>query len=160
MAILSKRCKTGKFESCDSLSCSFTNKVFVRILLNVNLSFNQTLLTSVLYVRQLGWLNWFCQFLCEVLSSFNPKRFCYSYVRSCSLCEGKASLCRWLVSRKLCGFFMFSTGFTSLCVTSFFTNIVCVGVSTPPPPSKTPHPSQSFPFDVCDCMHICQHTWH
>ena len=54
--------QNGKFEWCDSLNCSFTNKVFVRILLNVNLSLNQTLLTSVLYVRQLGWLNWFGNF--------------------------------------------------------------------------------------------------
>ena len=39
---------------------------------------------------------------------------------TCSLCEGRTSFCTGLISRKLCGFvFMFSTGFTSLCLTSF-----------------------------------------
>ena len=28
---------------------------------------------------KLGWLNWFWQFLCDGLPSFNPKRFYYSY---------------------------------------------------------------------------------
>ena len=46
---------------------------FVRILLIVNLSLNQTLLTFLW--DKPGWLNWFCQFLCERLSSFNPKGF-------------------------------------------------------------------------------------
>ena len=101
-------------------------------------------------MTQLIW-----QFLCEVLSSCNPKRFCYSYGRSCSLCEGKASLCRWLVSWKLCGFFMFSTGFTSLCVTSFFTNIVRVEVSTPPPP---PHQKHHTPLSLFHLMHVIART--
>ena len=41
--------------------------------------------------NQLGWFNWFWQFLCEVLSSYNPKEFCYSYAWSCSLYEGGIS---------------------------------------------------------------------
>ena len=53
MAILSKKCKP---------------------MLTVNLSLNQTLLTFLLSVRQTWWLNSFWQFLCEGLSSFNPKR--------------------------------------------------------------------------------------
>ena len=68
---------------------------------------------------KLKWLNWFLQFLCERLSSFNPKRFYYSYAWSCSLCEKKTYFCIRIISRKLCGFLpMFSTSFTSLSVTS------------------------------------------
>ena len=37
-------------------------KAFVWILLIVNLSLNEALLTFLLYVRQTGWLNWFWQF--------------------------------------------------------------------------------------------------
>ena len=48
-----------------------------------------------------GRLNWFWQFLCEMLSSFNSNRFCYSYAWSYSLCEGRTSLCTRLISRKL-----------------------------------------------------------
>ena len=52
--------------------------------------------------------------LCEGLSSFDPKRLCYSYAWSCSLWEGRNSFCTGLISRKLCEFlFMFSTDFTS-----------------------------------------------
>ena len=43
--------------------------------------------------HKLEWLNWICQFPCEELFSFNPKRFCYSYTWFCSLCEGKTSFC-------------------------------------------------------------------
>ena len=39
----------------------------------------------------LGWVNWFWQFLCEGLTSFNLKRFYYLYARSCSLCERRTS---------------------------------------------------------------------
>ena len=63
------------------------------------------------------WLNWFWQFLCERFSSFNPKRFFYSYAWSCSLCERRTSFSTGLFSRKLCRFMLlFSTGFTSLSV--------------------------------------------
>ena len=67
-----------------------------------------------------GWLNWFWQFLCERLSSFNPKRFYYSYAWSCSLCEERTSFCTGLNTRKLCRFLlMFLIGFTSFSLTSF-----------------------------------------
>ena len=59
-----------------------------------------------------GLLSWFWQFLCQVLSSFNPKGFyyIYSYAWSCRLCEGRTSFCMGLISRKLCRFLlMFST---------------------------------------------------
>ena len=52
---------------------------------------------------KLGWLNWFWQFHCEGLSSFNLKRFYYSYAQSCSLCETRTSFCTRLISKKLCG---------------------------------------------------------
>ena len=39
---------------------------------------------------KLGWLNWF---LCEGLSSFDPKELSYSYGWSCSLCEERTSFC-------------------------------------------------------------------
>ena len=57
MVILSKGRKPDSFESYNSLKLSFTSiGAFVRILLNVNLSFNQTLLTFFFYVRQI-WMS-------------------------------------------------------------------------------------------------------
>ena len=57
MAILSKGCKPDNFEPYNSLNLSFTNirLPFVPILLNVNLSLNQTLLTFLLYLREI-WI--------------------------------------------------------------------------------------------------------
>ena len=51
---LSKACKPDNFESHNYLKLGFTNicETFFPILLIVNLSFNQTLLTFLLYVRQ------------------------------------------------------------------------------------------------------------
>ena len=70
---------------------------------------------------KLGWLNQFWQFLCEGLSSFNPKWFYYSYAWSCIFCEGRTSFCLGLISRKICRFFLiFSTGFASLSVLLLF----------------------------------------
>ena len=70
---------------------------------------------------KLVFLNWFRQFLCEELSSFNPKRFYYSYAWSCSLFEGRTYFCTGLISRKLCIFLLtFLTGFTSLSVLLLF----------------------------------------
>ena len=63
MAILWEGCKPGNFESNNSLKLSFTIfEAFVRILLNVNLSLNQTLLTFLLYVRQ----TWTAQFILAI----------------------------------------------------------------------------------------------
>ena len=42
---------------------------------------------------KLGWFSWFWQFLCEGLSSFKTKGFCYSYAWPCSFCEGRISFC-------------------------------------------------------------------
>ena len=57
----------------------------------------------------------------EGLSSFNPKRFYYSYVWSCSSREGRTSFCTGLISRKLYRFvLMFLTSITSLNVLLLF----------------------------------------
>ena len=57
--------------------------------------------------EKLGWLNWFWQFLCNELSSYNPKGISY--------CEERTSFCMRLTSRKLYGFLlMFLTGFILL----------------------------------------------
>ena len=45
------------------------------------------------------------QFLCQGLSSFSPKGFCYSHTWSCSLWRG-TSFCTELTSRKLSIFFL------------------------------------------------------
>ena len=74
MAILSKRCKPDNFEPHNSLKRSFTNIRRLRSnLLNVNVSFNQTLLTFLLYMRQ----TWMTQLILAIFS-FNPERFYYS----------------------------------------------------------------------------------
>ena len=53
MAILSKGCKLDNHESHNSLKLSFMNiQAFIQILLDVNLSLSQTLLTLLLCVRQ------------------------------------------------------------------------------------------------------------
>ena len=71
--------------------------------------------------EKLGWLNWFWQFLCEGLSSFNSKGLYYSYTWSCSSCEQRASFCMGLISRKLCRFLhMFLTDFTLFSVLLLF----------------------------------------
>ena len=68
---------------------------------------------------KLGWLNWFWQFLCEMLSFFYPKRFLYAW--SCRLCERRISFCMGLISGKLSGFLlMFLTRLTLLSVLLFF----------------------------------------
>ena len=75
--------------------------------------------------HKLGWLNWFCQFFCKWLSSFNPKRFYYSHAWSFSLYERPTSFCMGLISRKLCRFLLtFPTSFTSISVLLLFPLLV------------------------------------
>ena len=96
-------------------------EAFVLILLNVNFSLNQTLVTFLLNLKQTWMTHWFWQFHCVGLSSFNSKRFYQSYSWSRSLCEKRTSSFMGLVSRKLCRFFlMFSTSFTSLSILLLF----------------------------------------
>ena len=116
MAILSEGCKPGNFEPNNSLKLAY--KYF-------RLSF------------RFCWLWIFFESnspdifaLCEAnvddsidsgdfsVRGYPP--FYYSYTWSCSLCERRTFFCTGLISRKLCGFLLlFSSGFTSLYVTSF-----------------------------------------
>ena len=75
-----------------------------------------------------GLLNWFWQFLCEGLSSFNLKRFYYSYAWSCSLWEGRTCFSTGLNSRKLCrSLLKFSTGFIhSVSYFFFLYHLLCL----------------------------------
>ena len=119
MVILSKKCEPDNFESHNPLNLSFTN-IWC---LPSNFAECETFLESnspdILALCKTN--NWFCQFLCERLSFFNPKGFYYSYAWFCSLCERRTSFCMGLIYRKLCRFLlMFSTGFTSLSVLLLF----------------------------------------
>ena len=86
MVILSKKCEPDNFESHNPLNLSFTN-IWC---LPSNFAECETFLESnspdILALCKTN--NWFCQFLCERLSFFNPKGFYYSYAWSPSLCEG------------------------------------------------------------------------
>ena len=128
MVILSKACKQDNFQLPNSLNLSFMS------MWGLCLDFVDSWILLVLYFPwielpwyfcsmwdKLGWLNWFWQFLCERLSSFNPKGFQYSYAWSHSLCEGRTSFWMGVISRKLCRFLlMFSTGFTLFSVLLLF----------------------------------------
>ena len=123
MTILSKACKPDNSESHNSPKLSLTN---IRGL-GLNFVDCESFLESnspgilLLCERNLDALIDSGNFFCDRLSSFNPKGFQYSYAFSCSLCEGRTSLCTGLISRKLCSFLlMFSTGFTSLGVLLLF----------------------------------------
>ena len=77
MAILTKGCKPDNFESQNSLRLSLTNNrglhsnfVNCESFLKIKLSWHSCSIWD-----KPGWLNWFWQFLCEGLFSFNPKRF-------------------------------------------------------------------------------------
>ena len=112
-----KGSKPGNFEKHNSLKLSFTNIWGFRSNFpGIKLSWQ-----SCSMWEKLGWLNWFWQFLCEGLSSFNSKTFYYTYAWSCSLCKRKASFSTGLISRKLWGsLLMFSITFTSLTVLLLF----------------------------------------
>ena len=93
---ISKGCKLDNSESFNFLKLSFRNIEDLRANFVHYYSFLESnFLTFLLYVRP-GWLNWFWQFLCEELSSFNPKGFYYSYAWSRSLCKGRTSFYTWL----------------------------------------------------------------
>ena len=125
MAMLSKACKPNNFELHNSLKLSFMNIWDLHLNFVDCKSFLESNSPDILAVwDKPGWLNWFWQFVCERLSSFNPKGFSNSYVWSCSLCEGRTSFCMRLISRKLCRLLlMFLTGFTSLSVFTSFSSI-------------------------------------
>ena len=86
---------------------------------------------------RLGWLNWFWKFLYEGLSSFNVKRFYYSYAWCWSLCERRdsfctglflgnsvdSSLCFWLASLHSVSYFFFLYWSTSSLLCTVFDSI-------------------------------------
>ena len=81
MAILSKGCKPDNFESHYPLKLNFTNiRGLCLNFVDCQSFLDQTLLTFLLYGRLTWMINWFWQFLCEGLSSFNPKGFYYSHI--------------------------------------------------------------------------------
>ena len=102
MAILSKGCKPDNFGPHNLVL--WILEAFVRNLLNVNLSLNQTPNINALSNTNLDDSIDFGSSYYDGLSSFNPKRFCYSYVWSWSLCETRTSFCTERISRKLCRF--------------------------------------------------------
>ena len=117
MAILSKVCKPDNFELHNSLKLSFSNIWGLR----------SNFVECESFLESNSWhsfsvsgkpeqLNWFWQFFCERLSSFNPNAFKYSYAWSCSLCERRTSFCMGLVCRKLC---RFDWLYFTECLTSF-----------------------------------------
>ena len=125
MVILSKGCKPDNFESHSYLKLSFTNiHGFIRIFLNVNLSFNQLLINSpdILALREAN--------LDDSIDSGNfsvggylplIRKDSITLSMSCSLCEGRTSFCTGFISKKPCAFLlMFSTGFISLGVLFVF----------------------------------------
>ena len=83
MIILSKACKPDKSESHNSLKFSFTNIQGLRSnFVDCESFLESNSWHSCFLWDKPGWLNWFCQFLCERLSSFNSKWFWYSYAWS------------------------------------------------------------------------------
>ena len=122
MAILSKACKPDNFESHNSLKLSFTNIRGLRSNFVDCKSFLESNSPNILALCETN-LNDSIDSgnFCEKLSSFNPKGYQYSYAWSHSLCEGRASFCKGLISRKLCRFLlMFPTGSTSFSVLFLF----------------------------------------
>ena len=81
MVILSKGCKPGDKVQTDMRGLCL-NFVECESYLESN-----TTDTLASIWDTLGWLNWFWQFLCDGLSSFNLKGLYSSYAWSCSLCE-------------------------------------------------------------------------
>ena len=122
MAILSKWCKLENVEPQNSLKVSFlniwglcsSNFVKCEFFLVSNSPDILALCETNLY-DSIDSGNF-----SKTLSSFNPKRFYYSYAWSCSLWERRTSFCRGLISRKLCRLLLvFDWLYFTQCVTSF-----------------------------------------
>ena len=73
---------------------------------------------------KLWWLDWFWQYFCEELYSFNLKRFNYSYAWSCSLYERGLPFAQDLFIKNCRFLLMFSTGFTPLIVLLLFPQFI------------------------------------
>ena len=81
MTMLLKGCKPDNFECDNSLKLSF---ISIRGL-HSNFVECESFLESnspdtLLMWDKLAWLNWFWQFLCERLTCFKPKGFCYCHM--------------------------------------------------------------------------------
>ena len=88
MAILWEGCKPGNFESNNSLKLSFTIfEAFVRILLNVNLSLNQTFLTFLPCVRQ-TWLT-------QLILAISPWEVIFLWSKRILVLICMVSQCMW-----------------------------------------------------------------
>ena len=123
LAILWKGRKPEIFKSHNSLKLSFANIwnlhsnftfkfCWMRIFPWTKLSLHSSSMWD-----ELGWLNWFWQFL----KSFIPNGFSYKYEWTSSLFEGRPFFCMGLIFRELCRFLlMFLIGFTSLSVILLF----------------------------------------
>ena len=86
-AILSKGCEPYNFEPCNSLKLSFTNIWGLRSNFVECDSFLESNSPDILALCETNLDD-----SIERLSSFNLKRFYYSYAWSCSLCERRTSL--------------------------------------------------------------------
>ena len=116
MVILSKGCEPDNFEPHNSLKLSFTNIWGLPSNFIECESFLGSNSPDILALCETNLDD-----SIESLSSFNLKRFYYSYAWSCSFCERRTSFWTRLSSRKLCGFLlMFSTDFTSFSILLLF----------------------------------------
>ena len=88
MTILSKECKPNNFESHNSLKLSFTNVCGLHSNFVECESFLKSNSPDILALCERNADD------CEGLSSFNPKRFYYSYTWSCNLCERRTCFAR------------------------------------------------------------------
>ena len=120
--VVSKAYKPQNFESHKSIKLSFTDiwGLCSKISLDVDFPWIKLSWHSCSMWDTLGWLNWFWQFFCEGLSSFNPNGFCNSYACPSSLCKERTSFCTGLISRKLPGiFYVFDWLYSTQSLTSF-----------------------------------------
>ena len=118
MAILSKGCRPDNCQSHNSLKLSLQTFVFCSNFVECE-SFLESNSPDILALCEAN--------LDDSIDSGNVsvkgylKGFYCSYAWSCSLCEGRNSICTGLISRKLSRFLlMFLTGFTTLSVLLLF----------------------------------------
>ena len=115
MAILSKGCNPDNFEPYNSLKLYESSMPSFQFFVECELFLESNSPDFLaLCETNLDDSNGSGNFSVTGLSSFKPKRSCYSYAWSFSLCERRASFCTGFISRKVCRFLlMFSTSFTS-----------------------------------------------
>ena len=105
MPTLSKACKSDNFELQNSLKFSFPNIRGLHSNFGDCESFLELNSPDILALCETNLdVSIFSDNFFEMLSSFNPEGFQYSYAWSPSLCEGRTSFCTELISKKLCRF--------------------------------------------------------